>query len=407
LFDISDQFSYTRQQTEEIAQLAARQAIEQFLCMNLDNKIEQGSKGDNMPSKYRETYYLNDKPQMIRGTSKKETDRKFAALLQQQDNTPTLNEFVKETYRKIFIKRLSPTTIANYNNYLDRYILPVLGSKHMGEITVMDIQNFYDWMANAKKHGCKKNLNKDTIKRVSGLLERLYRIAIEMELVVSCPVKKTLLVNEGEESSHHQALPNNDVENVKLNIRNLKDEQQKLYMGLLIYTGMRREEIVGLGWEHVHLEERYGKIERVVVYPDGKTAVVRNKTKTKKSTREFVIPEALAEIMIPLCKKTGYIIHGQDSFSPIPLSSLKRLYSKAFKELGIQGYDNHDWRATFGTQLKEAGITSAQVADLMGHADTRMVERTYAPTRHEGIMKHKNTINQLNKCSGSIALKAL
>jgi integrase len=65
--------------------------------------------------------------------------------------------------------------------------------------------------------------------------------------------------------------------------------------------------------------------------------------------------------------------------------------------LSIIGYDNHDWRATFGTQLKELGLTSPQVADLMGHADTRMVERIYAPRRHEGIMKHKDSINLINQ----------
>ena len=80
----------------------------------------------------------------------------------------------------------------------------------------------------------------------------------------------------------------------------------------------------------------------------------------------------------------------------MPPSSFERMYRKVFKSLGISGYNNHDWRTTFGTQLKEAGITSAQVADLMGHADTRMVEKTYAPTRHESIMKHKNTLERIN-----------
>lgn len=36
------------------------------------------------------------------------------------------------------------------------------------------------------------------------------------------------------------------------------------------------------------------------------------------------------------------------------------------KLLGIEGYNNHDFRTTFGTQLKENGMTSAQVADLLG-----------------------------------------
>ena len=72
-------------------------------------------------------------------------------------------------------------------------------------------------------------------------------------------------------------------------------------------------------------------------------------------------------------------------------------YNAAFKKLGILGkFNNHDWRATFGTQLKEQGLSSAIVADLLGHADTRMIETTYARTRHEGIMKQRNEIEALN-----------
>lgn len=72
-------------------------------------------------------------------------------------------------------------------------------------------------------------------------------------------------------------------------------------------------------------------------------------------------------------------------------------YRKAFEFLGLKGkYNNHDWRATFGTQLKESGMSSATVADLMGHADTRMVETTYARTRHEGVMKQRNMLELLN-----------
>ena len=392
-------FLYTQSQVEEIAEIAVRKAMASIL--HLDNEIGQGGEGEAMPSNYRETYYYMDKNGLvasirINGISKKDTDNKFMLFLQRKDAGPKLREFVENTYRKTFMRKLSPTTKASYDNYLDRYILPNLGDKCLGEINVEDIQNLYDWMASASSHGCKNDLNSDTIKRVSGLLGRLYRIAIDMKLVNESPIKKTLLTNDGAEPKHHKALPNSEVIRIKEEVNHLENEQQRLYMGLLIYTGMRREEIAGIGWEHIHLEDRYGEIKRVVVYPNGKHTVVRDKTKTKYSTREFIIPEALAEILKPCQQKSGYIIHGRDIKSPASFSTLKRIYFNAFRNLKISGYDNHDWRTTFGTQLKDAGISSAQVADLMGHADTRMVETTYAPTRHESIMKHKNTLNKLN-----------
>ena len=41
-------------------------------------------------------------------------------------------------------------------------------------------------------------------------------------------------------------------------------------------------------------------------------------------------------------------------------------------------------------------MTSAQVADLLGHQDTRMVETIYARTRHHSVMKQLEAIEQLN-----------
>ena len=39
----------------------------------------------------------------------------------------------------------------------------------------------------------------------------------------------------------------------------------------------------------------------------------------------------------------------------------------------------------------------AACADLMGHADTRMMQKVYAPARDEGILKQQNFIEQLNQ----------
>ena len=65
--------------------------------------------------------------------------------------------------------------------------------------------------------------------------------------------------------------------------------------------------------------------------------------------------------------------------------------------MGIENYNNHDYRATYATQLKESGLTSAQVADLLGHADTRMVETVYAVSRESGIRKQLGRVNELNR----------
>ena len=364
-----------------------------------------------MSSKVRRTYtYIdpdgNEQTIAINGTSPKDTDKKFQSFLAQQQTSviirperplPTLSQFIAEIYKPCFMSGLEETTKANYNRYIRLYIIPYLGHMMLADITVAHIQSFYDWMAHASEHGRQRNLTRRTIDRVSGLMSRMFKVAKELKLVDDTPFKRTLLRNNGCRSGHHKALPDSEVDRIKKEIPLLQDDRQRLYMGLLVYTGMRREEVLGLGWENIHLAEGYGEVHRVVTYPDNTRTVVKDEPKTASSERTFIIPAPLKRLLLPFERDSGYVIHGEHPDCPASYSTAQRTYHAAFKQLGILGkFNNHDWRSTFGTQLKERGLSSAIVADLLGHADTRMVETTYARTRHEGIMKQREAVEALS-----------
>lgn len=418
LFDNIMKEMYTKDQLEQVAQLAAQNAIKQMLAsnVNLDNRIgdmnDYSSKKeseDNMSSKYVEAYSYTDEYgsiQSIRfyGKNKKETDAKFQEFLCKPKNVkpvPTLKEFIDNTYRHSFIDGLELTTKANYERYLKLYIIPYMGNIKLNQITLTTLQNFYDWLATAKVHGFKNDINEKSIDRVGGFLNRVLTIATEMDIIKSSPFKVKLLKNNGKPSGHHKALPDSEVDRVKKEVPLLENPCQRIYMGFLIYTGLRREEILGLKWSYINFKEQYGEVKDVVIYPTNSSPIVKDHPKTQKSKRTFLIPNALMEILETTPNKTGYIVHGKDCQKPIAYSSFQKMYKAAFSALGIENFNNHDWRTTFGTQLKESGLTSAQVADILGHADTRMVETVYAPARREGIMKHKDTIERLNKAYAS------
>ena len=311
---------------------------------------------------------------------------------QETKKLPTLREFIDQEYRPAFIANLEPTTQANYESYISLNILPFMGDMRLDEINVGTVQRFYDWMANAASHGRKKNLNRNTIARVSGLLSRIFRVAFEMGLVSESPMKKTLLRINAEEGGHHTALPDEEVLRIKREIPSLDVRNERLFMGLLVYTGMRPEEVMGLRWEDIHLGKQYAEIKRAVTYPKKNQPVIKG-TKTKKSVRTVILPKALVGILTPCAESEGFICGGEQPWTWTVLDNIKR---RAYKKLKIKGFSNYDFRSTFGTQLKESGLSSAIVADLMGHADTRMVETVYARTRHEGVMKQLEAVEAIN-----------
>lgn len=307
--------------------------------------------------------------------------------------TPTVRQFVEETYAPTFMARLAPKTVANYRLYLELNILPFLGDMPMDQVTVATIQQFYDWMATAGERGRKNNLNACTIRRVSGLASRIFKVAMEMKIIPETPFKHSLLNIRAEDAGHHKAMTDAEIQRVRQAIPHLQDRDERLYMGLLAYTGMRPEEALGMCWENVALEQQYAKVVQAVTYPGNSRAYI-GKPKTAHAARTVLLPKVLVEILRPEQQPRGFILGGD---KPWCYSHKTQVSKRALAHLHLEGYSDADFRTTFGTQMKEYGKTSAEVADLMGHADTRMVERVYARTRHEGVMKHLYAVEKITE----------
>lgn len=313
-----------------------------------------------------------------------------------KDSCLTVREFIEQIYKPTYIDILAPKTMVNYDQYLKLNILPFLGDMRLDEVNVSTIQQFYNWMASASQRGRKKDLNIRTIQRISGLASRIFRVAKEMKLIDDTPFKSTLLTIHAEAAGHHKPLPDEVIQRVKLELPSLVIPRDRIYMALLAYTGMRLEEILGLCWENVNLDEKYCTISQTVTFAPNGSAMVRQGAKTTYSCRTVILPDPLIEILNEVSQKEGYLVGSCNGSKPMAATNYRQMYKRVFRLMGLQGYTNHDFRTTFATQLCEQGISSKEVADLMGHADTRMVETIYARRRHEGIMKHTDLINSMN-----------
>ncbi|MCE5343448.1 MAG: tyrosine-type recombinase/integrase [Eubacteriales bacterium] len=130
-----------------------------------------------------------------------------------------------------------------------------------------------------------------------------------MKLIEDTPFKKTLLRINAESAGHHKPLPNMEVDRIKTAIPSLENEEERLYMGLLVYTGMRVEEILGLMWEDVYISECYLTVRQAVTHPtNGKYHIDTPKSRNSYRTAGLTIP--LMTIIRPLVKESGYIIGG-------------------------------------------------------------------------------------------------
>lgn len=325
----------------------------------------------------------------------------MSEIIQSQQNMKgskiTLKEYIETVYKPTYLRALQDTTKETYRQYFELYIYRYLGSFLMTDIDVQIIQAFYNWMAEGSKHGMKNDLNADSISRVAGLLSRVFSIAVASKYIRESPMQVSLLRNPGKKATHHHALVPTAMNSVRTKIPYLEDEQARLFMALLAYTGMRPEEILGMRWEEVNLDEGYANMVRTVTYPRKIMPEVKEAGKTENSIRSIILVPAAVKILQSATKKAGYVVHGKDLNAPCPRTTYVKLYKKTFAELGIEEYSPYDFRSNFATECTEAGFTSKQVADMMGHADTRMVERVYSTKRKEGILQHRARLAELTE----------
>lgn len=102
----------------------------------------------------------------------------------------------------------------------------------------------------------------------------------------------------------------------------------------------------------------------------------------------------VAEILKAQNRSSGFVLGNE---KPLCYVTRSRLQRSAWKHVGLEGMHicPYDFRANFATMLCESGKSDKQVADLMGHADTRMVDYIYAPARKEGILQHREDCEKL------------
>lgn len=337
-------------------------------------------------------YYpvINGKTVHIRASSREDLQNRIAKK-QAEASVPTLSEYADTWFRRKLDKpdgkRIRATTIEEYRTHISR-IKRFFKDVPLTGITTVSVQAFADWLAAGKKNGFRTDISEKTIERTLGTLKQIMTEAVEVEeLIPKMPYKPKLIVNNGPSSSHHKALPPDLYAQVLQTIPGISNDKERMFMALLATTGMRPEEIYGLRWEDVSPNWDFIHVCRSVTYPTKNKPVV-NQTKTESSNRYVNLLGWVSDILKPYARAAGFIFGGE---APLCYATRSRLQKNAWQSSGLKnkGVCPYDFRANFATMLCEHGQTDKQVADLMGHADTRMVDTVYAPARKEGILMHK------------------
>lgn len=152
--------------------------------------------------------------------------------------------------------------------------------------------------------------------------------------------------------------------------------------------GLRKQELAGLGWEHINMDTHTMKIVRTRTIVDGK--VVIGKPKTDRSSRELPIPDPVYTSLLHAravqkrerraagdrYRDSGYLFVDRLG-RPVYPDYLTDRWKDACKRAGVPVINLHDERHTCATLMILNGVPIPTVSAWLGHATAAFTMARY------------------------------
>ncbi len=275
----------------------------------------------------------------------------------------TFKEYAESWYDTFKRPKLKPTTASGYLSNLNHHLYPAWGDKPIDTITTGDIQAFLT----ERSHLANKTLREMLI-----LIRAIFRSAQEDKLIQDNPAASSRLTIPSNKKTERKALTEGELTDIIRSLGKLSDSDRRL-MSLLIFTGMRRGEVLGLRWEDIDVDAGWIHVIRNAVYPGGKNDAIVGTPKTEKGKRDIPLDPVLWELLKP-AESSGYVIGGK---SPITKMVYVRTMKRIERAIDMHGATAHIFRHSYATMLNATGASPKTIQGIIGHADISTTMNRY------------------------------
>lgn len=302
-----------------------------------------------------------------------------------------LGDFLVQQWLPKRRDELKASTYASYESTITAYVLPHIGAIRLDAITPLRLEDYYRTLMNTGAKGKKlragQGLSAKTIQNIATILNRAYRDAIRWELISTNPVTVSVKPKRG-----HFEQPHWETSTAGEFLRRVQDDRLAAIWQLLVTTGCRRGELLGLRWCDVDLDAATITIRRArvlagrtVIFETPKSAKSRRTIaidqRTIRALRRWQTKQAEERLRIgPQWKDTdGHLVTEPDGTLPNPNTFLRRFKALA-KQVGLPAIAVHGVRHTYITSAFDANLDESVISDRAGHSDSRITRNVYRHT---------------------------
>ena len=339
-------------------------------CIELDCMPFQGE--NEMAPKITRTVTINGAKHWIRANTEQEYADKLLKLVGTQDATQergkhlfsdyALNWF--ETYSK---PNIATATVKLYSHLLTYHIIPAFEGMAVENIRVDDIQRLFNGM----------DTSKETKYKVKRLLNQVLNAAVDDEFLMKSPLKSDRIKITGAESTTTATYSVEQMQYLVQHIGDINQPLDRTYMAIQALHPLRLEEVLGLKWSDIDMEQMALHVNRAVTHPTRNQPEVKD-TKTRSSIRTI----GLSQLAIPYLtpgRADEFVLGGS---SPLSYTQVRRMCERIQKDTGFtEKITPKRFRTTVLTDLYDKTRDIKLVQAAAGHTTAEMTLKHYVKGR--------------------------
>ena len=261
-----------------------------------------------------------------------------------------------------------------------------LGTVRLRRLDVVTVERALDRIAT----GCQgrgQPLTRATLSRIRQTLVAALDFGVRRKMLAYNPAAMAELTPTAAASRSRRALTPEEARKLWAA---LEGERLGNLVRLMLTTGLRPGEALGLCWDSVDFDAGALTVRRAVRLHGGKARLVDD-LKNDASFRTIGLPGTAVEVLraqrrsvaeIKLAANTWPVEDPELVFptvngTPWNLANVRHELEAICLAAGIDPIRPHELRHTAASVLSDQGVPLEHIADLLGHVDVTMVSRTY------------------------------
>ena len=314
----------------------------------------------------------------------------------------TVDEWFQHWLRFI-ICDLSPNTRRNYKERYEKNIQPVMGAMRISQIKPMHCKAVLNQMMAAYAGA--------TIRQTYITMGTMFRSAVMNDIIEKHPMDGVRYTKPVRAPGDHRCLT---IEEQKKFLEAAKSSHNYRQYALILETGLRTGELIGLTWDVINWENRTLTVNKTMEFRHKQQCWRAGPPKTATSYRTIPLTDKAYHLLLELyklrdtqkkSKELSQILTFTDRRSgqsstlvmydlvfinfrtglPAKNSSYDTHLYKLCEKAGIEPFSMHTLRHTYATRAIESGMQPKVLQQLLGHASIQTTMDTYVHVTEDSL----------------------